>query len=47
MLMMAYNVWQTVRAGRVVNDAPIPQASTPDRRPNMISHENIEKNLGC
>ncbi|MBW8363639.1 MAG: cytochrome-c oxidase, cbb3-type subunit I [Rhizobium sp.] len=26
MLMMAYNVWQTVRAGRVVNDAPIPQA---------------------
>ncbi|MDP2252614.1 MAG: cytochrome C oxidase Cbb3, partial [Thiobacillus sp.] len=26
MLMMAWNVWQTVRAGRVVNDAPIPQA---------------------
>ena len=26
MLMMAYNVWQTVRAGRVVNDALIPQA---------------------
>jgi cytochrome c oxidase cbb3-type subunit 1 len=26
MLMMAYNVWQTVRLGRVVNDAAIPQA---------------------
>jgi cytochrome c oxidase cbb3-type subunit I len=26
MLMMAYNVWQTTRQGRVVNDAPIPQA---------------------
>ena len=26
MLMMAYNVWQTVRVGRVVNDALIPQA---------------------
>jgi cytochrome c oxidase cbb3-type subunit 1 len=26
MLMMAYNVWQTVRIGRVVNDAAIPQA---------------------
>jgi cytochrome c oxidase cbb3-type subunit 1 len=26
MLMMAYNVWRTVRVGRVVNDAPIPQA---------------------
>ncbi len=26
MLMMAYNVWQTVRQGRVVNDAAIPQA---------------------
>jgi cytochrome c oxidase cbb3-type subunit 1 len=26
MLLMAYNVWKTVRAGRVVNDAPIPQA---------------------
>jgi cytochrome c oxidase cbb3-type subunit 1 len=26
MLMMAYNVWKTVRAGRVVNDAAIPQA---------------------
>jgi cytochrome c oxidase cbb3-type subunit 1 len=26
MLMMAYNVWKTVRLGRVVNDAPIPQA---------------------
>ena len=26
MLMMAYNVWRTVGVGRVVNDAPIPQA---------------------
>jgi cytochrome c oxidase cbb3-type subunit 1 len=26
MLMMAWNVWQTTRQGRVVNDAPIPQA---------------------
>jgi len=26
MLMMAYNVWKTVRIGRVVNDAAIPQA---------------------
>jgi cytochrome c oxidase cbb3-type subunit 1 len=26
MLMMAYNVWKTVRLGRVVDDAPIPQA---------------------
>jgi cytochrome c oxidase cbb3-type subunit 1 len=26
MLMMAWNVWQTTRAGRVVNDAAIPQA---------------------
>jgi len=26
MLMMAYNVWRTVRIGRVVNDAAIPQA---------------------
>ncbi|MEQ1662504.1 MAG: cytochrome-c oxidase, cbb3-type subunit I [Thiobacillus sp.] len=26
MLMMAWNVWQTVRAGRVVNDAIIPSA---------------------
>jgi len=26
MLLMAYNVWKTVRAGRVVNDAAIPQA---------------------
>lgn len=26
MLIMAYNVWQTTRIGRVVNDAPIPQA---------------------
>jgi cytochrome c oxidase cbb3-type subunit I len=26
MLIMAYNVWQTTRQGRVVNDAPIPQA---------------------
>jgi cytochrome c oxidase cbb3-type subunit 1 len=26
MLMMAYNVWRTVRIGRAVNDAPIPQA---------------------
>jgi len=26
MLMMAYNVWQTVRQGRAVNDAAIPQA---------------------
>ncbi len=26
MLLMAYNVWKTVREGRVVNDAAIPQA---------------------
>ncbi len=26
MLIMAWNVWQTTRQGRVVNDAPIPQA---------------------
>jgi len=26
MVMMAYNVWRTVRIGRVVNDAAIPQA---------------------
>jgi len=26
MLIMAWNVWQTTRRGRVVNDAPIPQA---------------------
>jgi cytochrome c oxidase cbb3-type subunit 1 len=26
MLLMAWNVWQTVRSGRVVNDAAIPQA---------------------
>ncbi|MHB1186983.1 cytochrome-c oxidase, cbb3-type subunit I [Thiobacillus sp.] len=26
MLLMAWNVWQTTRQGRVVNDAPIPQA---------------------
>jgi cytochrome c oxidase cbb3-type subunit 1 len=26
MLLMAYNVWKTVRMGRVVNDAAIPQA---------------------
>ncbi len=26
MLIMAYNVWQTTRLGRAVNDAPIPQA---------------------
>jgi len=26
MLMMAYNVWRTVRIGHAVNDAPIPQA---------------------
>jgi len=26
MLMMAWNVWKTVRLGRVVDDAPIPQA---------------------
>jgi cytochrome c oxidase cbb3-type subunit 1 len=26
MLIMAFNVWKTVRIGRVVNDAPIPQA---------------------
>jgi len=26
MLLMAWNVWQTVRQGRAVNDAPIPQA---------------------
>ncbi len=26
MLIMAYNVWRTTRIGRVVNDAPIPQA---------------------
>jgi cytochrome c oxidase cbb3-type subunit 1 len=26
MLLMAYNVWKTVRMGRVVDDAPIPQA---------------------
>ena len=26
MLMMAYNVWRTVRVGHAVNDAAIPQA---------------------